>query len=110
MSESRKLRHKRIRGQIEGTAEKLRLSVFRSNKHIYAQLINDRQGKVMAAAHDLDLKKGTKTEKARRVGEKIAEEAQEQDIQKVVFDRGGYRYHGRVKALAEGARQQGLEF
>lgn len=91
--------------------EKPRLCVFRSNKHIYAQLINDQNGKVLLAASDLEVKKkGTKKELAQEVGKLIAQKAKKKKIEKVVFDRGGYKYHGRVKALAEGAREQGLIF
>jgi large subunit ribosomal protein L18 len=91
--------------------EKPRLCVFRSNKHIYAQLINDENGKVLLAASDLEVKKGgTKKELAHEVGKLIAQKAKKKKIEKVVFDRGGYKYHGRVKALAEGAREQGLIF
>ena len=111
--EKRKRRHKRVRAKISGTAKIPRLCVFRSNKHIYAQLIDDTQGKTLLSASDLEIKfkgKKTKTEKAFEVGKLIAKKAQEKKIQKIVFDRGGYKYHGRVKALAEGAREGGLKF
>ena len=104
----------RIRKKIGGTAEKPRLSVFRSNSEIYVQLIDDDNGKTLAAASssdkDIAAQKVTKTEKSKLVGLAIARKATELGIQKVVFDRGGYLYHGRVKAVAEGAREGGLQF
>ncbi len=106
----RKSRHLRIRGRVRGTAERPRLFVFRSSKHIYAQLIDDREGKVLASASDLGLKVKGKMKAAESVGQAIAEKAKAAGIGQVVFDRGGYKYHGRVKAVAEGARTGGLEF
>ncbi len=106
----RQRRHKRIRAKVYGTAEKPRLCVFRSNKHIYAQLIDDENNKVIASASDAKVKKGKKLEKAQKVGELIAKLAKEKKIKKVVFDRAGYKYHGRVKSLAEAAREKGLSF
>ena len=106
----RKRRHKSIRSRMKGTKERPRLVVFRSSQHFYAQLIDDQEGKVLASASDLSLKKGTKMEKAEQVGQEIAKKAQEQDIKTVVFDRAGYQYHGRVKALAEAVRKAGLKF
>lgn len=103
-------RRARVRGKVFGTSKRPRLSVFRSAKHIYAQLIDDEKAKSMAAASDLALKKGTKLEKAKQVGEELAKRALKIKIKKVAFDRGGYKYHGRVKAVAEGAREGGLEF
>lgn len=92
-----------------GTSERPRLSVFRSNKHIYAQLINDVDGKTIAAVStETSSAKGTRTERARVVGESIAQAAKKEGITRVLFDRGSYLYHGRVKALAEGAREKGL--
>ena len=108
--EKRIRRHVRIRAKVQGTAECPRLCVFRSNKHIYAQLINDRNGKILASTSDLKAAKGKKMERASEIGKAIAELAKKQKIEKVVFDRGGNRYHGRVKALAESARQAGLKF
>jgi len=112
--EKRIRRHKRVRAKVFGTAQVPRLCVFRSNKHIYAQLIDDEKGKTLVAASDLEIKykkkKITKNEKALEVGKLIAKKAMEKKIKKVVFDRGGYKYHGRVKALAEGAREGGLIF
>ena len=106
-----KIRHKRIRAKISGTTERPRLSVFRSNKHIFLQLIDDSSQKTLASASDLKIKKrGTKTEIAKEVGEELAKLAKAKKIKKVVFDRGGYKYHGRVKASAEGAREGGLNF
>ena len=106
-------RHVRVRGKISGTAERPRLSVYRSNCHIYAQLIDDVQGVTLAAASsvekDFDLSGGNK-EGAKKVGQMIAERAAAKGITEVVFDRGGYVYHGRVKELAEGAREGGLKF
>ncbi len=104
-------RQKRIRAKIEGTASRPRLSVSVSNKHIVAQMIDDKNKKTLASASDIKNKeKMTKTESAFRVGEKIAENAKKAKITEVVFDRGGRLYHGRVKALADGARKGGLRF
>lgn len=126
-------RHKRVRAKIFGTARRPRLCVFRSAKHIYAQLIDDERGRTLVAASDLELKKKAKKRKkpasakatageeekivrvakvaaAFEVGKVIGQKALKKKIQKVVFDRGGYKYHGRVKALAEGAREAGLKF
>lgn len=106
-------RKARVRSKIFGTAERPRLSVFRSGKHIYAQIINDEAGVTLASASDAttDTKaKMTKSEKAAAVGASIAQAAKKQKIQKVRFDRGHYKFLGRVKALAEAAREQGLEF
>ena len=102
---------KRIRGKVAGTAERPRLTVFRSNKQIYAQVINDAQGMTLAAASSLKIgDKATKKEVAAKVGEQIAKNAQEAGVQAVVFDRNGYLYHGRVKELADAARTSGLKF
>ena len=108
----RRLRIKRsIRGRVSGTAERPRLTVFRSNKQIYAQLINDVEGKTLAAASSLKITdKATKKEIAAKVGELIAQHAQAVGIQTVVFDRNGYLYHGRIKELADAARNSGLKF
>lgn len=104
-------RHRRVRAKIKGTAEVPRLCVFKSAKHIYAQLINDEKGKTLISASDLEIKKkDKKTSLAVEVGKLIAQKALEKKIKKVVFDRGSYKYHGRVKALAEGARDGGLKF
>ena len=110
-------RHRRVRAKIVGSAERPRLCVFRSNQHIYAQLIDDQKGKTLASVKDLDVKKvkskndlSGKQAKAFCVGELIAERAEKLKIKSIVFDRGGYKYHGRVKALAEGARSKGLVF
>lgn len=105
-------RHKKVRAKIYGTKEKPRLCVFRSAKHIYAQLINDETGQTLLTTSDRELKgkQGLKVEAAQKVGNLIAKKAQDLKIDKVVFDRGGYQYHGRVKALAEGAREGGLKF
>lgn len=113
---SRVAKHQRIRKKISGTMERPRLDVFRSLKHIYAQVIDDDTGKTLTAASTLSKefkeqkKKTCNIEAAKIVGELIAEKALEKGIQKVVFDRGGYLLHGRVKALAQGARDKGLEF
>lgn len=107
----RKRRHARIRGKIHGTAECPRLSIFRSNQHLYAQLVNDETGKVVAAVSDLKAnEKMTGVELAKSLGKAIAKKAQDQGVLKVVFDRAGYKYHGSVKALAEAAREGGLKF
>ena len=106
-------RHKRVRGKISGTAARPRLNVFRSTNHIYAQLIDDVKGVTLAAASTLDKEfdgNGGNKEAATKVGELIAKRAAEKGISEVVFDRGGYIFHGRVKELAEGAREGGLKF
>ena len=100
----------RIRKNVFGTAERPRLSVFRSNKQIYAQVINDLEGKTLASASSLGMEAMPKKEQAAKVGEMIAKNAQEAGISQVVFDRNGYLYHGRVKELADGARKGGLKF
>lgn len=107
----RQLRHGRVRAVVSGTAERPRLSVFRSSGHIYAQLIDDTAGKTLAQSSTIELKsKSAKTDNSTAVGKAIATKAIEKGIKKVVFDRGGYQYHGRVKALAEAAREAGLDF
>jgi large subunit ribosomal protein L18 len=107
-------RHKRVRKKIVGTPERPRLNVYRSNKHIYAQVIDDMRGTTLVGASDLEIKgdskKLTKTAQAREVGKILAKKALAKKIDGVVFDRGGRLYHGRVKALAEGAREAGLHF
>jgi len=109
--QKRQKRHKRIRAKIKGTKDCPRLCVFRSNQYIYAQLIDDQQGKTLISVSNLKMKsKGNKMEIAKEIGKNIAEKALAQKIKKVVFDRAGYKYHGRVKALAEAAREQGLKF
>jgi large subunit ribosomal protein L18 len=110
--QARARRHRRIRGKVSGTAERPRLAVFRSNKGISAQLIDDLEGKTLAAASWINLKnaKGNKTDQASEVGKLLAANAKTAGLDKCVFDRGGYLYHGRVKALAEGAREGGLDF
>lgn len=100
----------KIRSQVHGTQEVPRLSVFRSNIYIYAQLINDDSGVTLASASDLKVKKGTKVERAQEVGRMIADAAKAKSITKVVFDRNGFKYTGRIKALADKAREQGLTF
>ncbi|MFW6324361.1 MAG: 50S ribosomal protein L18 [Desulfovibrionales bacterium] len=111
-SEARKKRKVRIRKKLSGTQERPRLCVFRSNKHIYAQVINDDSGATLAAASTLHLGDGIRLtkENAFAVGKELAKRALEKNVQGVVFDRNGYFYHGRVKALADGAREGGLKF
>jgi large subunit ribosomal protein L18 len=111
--DARLRRHHRIRRHITGTAERPRLVVFRSNRGIEAQLVDDVERKTLAAASHLGVKKsfkGTKTEQAAEVGKLVAQAAKKAGIETVVFDRGGYLYHGRVKALADAAREGGLKF
>jgi large subunit ribosomal protein L18 len=107
----RERRHKRVRKDVFGTAERPRLVVFRSNRGIAAQLVDDVEGKTLAAASWLEKRgaKGTKTDQATEVGKVLAEKAKKAGIERAVFDRGGYLYHGRVKALAEAAREGGLK-
>lgn len=111
-NQARKRRHLSIRRKISGTNEIPRLNVFRSNKHIFAALIDDETGTTLAASSSvsLKLKNGGNKEAATKVGEDIAKKANKIKIEKVVFDRAGYRYHGRVEALASAARENGLEF
>ncbi len=109
--QSRQRIHLRVRKKVSGTPERPRLSVFRSNKEIYCQIIDDLKGHTLAAASSLDSSvAGSKTEQAKAVGQLIAERAKSAGVETVIFDRGGYLYHGRVKALAEGAREGGLNF
>ncbi len=105
-------RRRRVRARVSGTAERPRLSVFRSNRGIFAQLIDDRAGHTVAAVNwiEPDLRKLTATEQAKKAGELLAERAKAAGVETCVFDRGGYQYHGRVKALADGAREGGLAF
>ena len=113
-NDMRKERHTRIRGTVVGTAERPRLNVFRSNSNIFAQIIDDEAGVTLVSASSLEkelkLTNGGNVEAATKVGELLAKKAKKAKISKVVFDRGGYLYHGRVKALAEAARENGLEF
>lgn len=110
--EARLQRKRRVRKKIRGSAERPRLSVFRSLKHIYAQVIDDDAGVTIAAASTVEkvIEGKDKTERAWQVGEAVAKRCAEKGVKAVVFDRGGYLYHGRVKAVAEGARKAGLEF
>jgi large subunit ribosomal protein L18 len=112
---TRKKRHTRVRAKLSGTATRPRLNVFRSNQHIYAQVIDDKNSVTIASASTLDKEltssvTGSNVDAAKQVGELVAKRAIEQGIKSVVFDRGGYLYHGRVKALADAAREAGLEF
>lgn len=114
---ARKRRHKRVREKLSGTGERARLTVFRSNLHIYAQLVDDTQGRTLAAASSLKMKDVAPVEGmtrslavAKAVGKELAARAKDKGIVSVAFDRSGYRYHGRVAALAQGAREGGLQF
>ena len=111
-SEARARRHRRVRRKVLGTAERPRLVVFRSNRGIDAQLVDDLDGRTLAAASWLQLKrfKGNKTDQAAEVGKVLAKNAKQAGIERAVFDRAGYLYHGRVKALADAAREGGLQF
>jgi large subunit ribosomal protein L18 len=113
-NKTRKRRHARVRAKIAGTAARPRLNVFRSNKHLYAQLIDDANGVTLASAStiekDFGLESTGNQEAAAKVGELLAKRATEKGVASVVFDRGGYLYHGRVKALADAARENGLQF
>jgi large subunit ribosomal protein L18 len=111
--EKRLRRHRRIRAKVKGTAEIPRLCAFRSGRHIYAQLIDDEKGRTLVSASDAEVKgktKKTKSDLSREVGKLIAQKSLAEKFEKVVFDRGGYQYHGRIKNLAEGAREGGLKF
>ena len=111
---ARQRRHERVRKTVEGTQARPRLAVYRSLTHIYAQVIDDEQGLTLAAASDVEKAlrdvKGNKSERAKAVGSALAQKAKEAGVTAVVFDRGGNRYHGRVKALADAAREGGLQF
>jgi large subunit ribosomal protein L18 len=113
-TQSRKKRHRSLRKRISGTSERPRLAVFRSTRHIYAQVINDMEQKTLVSATDIEetlrALKAPKKDRAKQVGAAIAKKCLEKGIDKVVFDRAGYKYHGRVSALAEGAREGGLKF
>ena len=102
-------RHRRVRKNVFGTEERPRLAVYRSNRHIYAQLVDDLTARTMAAASDLGSGQGDKTARAKEVGKAIAEHAKAAGVERAVFDRGGRLYHGRVRAVAEGAREAGLQ-
>jgi large subunit ribosomal protein L18 len=106
--EMRVRRHRRVRKHVSGTAQRPRLAIYRSNRHIYAQLVDDHSAVTVAAASDLAAGGGNKIERAKQVGQAIAERARAAGIEEAVFDRGGRLYHGRVKAVAEGAREGGL--
>mgnify|MGYP002525517206 CR=1 FL=1 len=112
----RVVRHRRVRNKVIGTAERPRLCIFRSLRHIYAQVIDDASGHTVAAASSMEAgivptdSKAAKSERSKMVGSVIAQRAKSKGVEKVVFDRGGYKYHGRVKALAEGSREAGLVF
>ena len=109
-NEIRKRIHTRIREKLSGTAERPRLNIYRSVNHIYAQVIDDQAGATLVAASTIKLKTGGNVAAAKEIGKQIAELAVAKGIKKVVFDRGGYLYHGRIKALADAAREAGLEF
>lgn len=106
--EGRARRHRRVRKKINGTSERPRLAVYRSNRHIYVQLIDDVEARTIAAASDAEVKADGKTSKAKAVGELLARKASDAGVKSAVFDRGGRLYHGRVAAVAEGAREGGL--
>lgn len=114
----RKRRHQRVRAKVKGSIKKLRLSVFRSNKNIYAQAINDETGQTLAQANDGLLRKDksaskkikSKVDSAKQIGKLLGEQILKKGYKSIVFDRGGYKYHGRIKALAEGLREAGLDF
>lgn len=112
-TEQRLKRHRRVRKKISGSAERPRLAVFRSNRHLYAQLIDDIEGRTLASASTVELTKdghaaANSVDMAARVGKLVAERAKAKGLQNAVFDRGGFRFHGKVKALADAARQEGL--
>jgi large subunit ribosomal protein L18 len=106
--EARMRRHSRVRRKVRGTAERPRLAVYRSNRHIYAQLVDDLLARTLVATSDLGATDGNKTARAKKVGQAIAERARSMGVEQVVFDRGGRLFHGRVKALADAAREAGL--
>ena len=109
--ENRIKRHNKVRAKVSGSAKIPRLNVYRSNKGLFVQLIDDQAGITLASVNDKEIKLGkTKTDKAKEAGKLIAKKAKEKKIEKVIFDRGGCKYHGRVKAVADGAREAGLKF
>ena len=108
--EKRQHRHKRVRAKVFGITNRPRFSVFRSNKAMFVQIIDDAKGKTLASAHTREVKKGKPVDMAQELGKLITEKALKLKIKKVVFDRGGYKYHGRVRAVADGAREVGLKF
>ncbi|MDQ3766487.1 MAG: 50S ribosomal protein L18 [Actinomycetota bacterium] len=108
-AKARSARHRRVRKKVAGTPERPRLAVYRSNRHIYAQVIDDVAARTLAAASTLDAASGDPKKKAKEVGRAVAEAARSAGIAKVTFDRGGFKYHGQVRAVAEGAREGGLE-
>jgi large subunit ribosomal protein L18 len=109
--QARVTRHKRVRSKIYGTSNVPRLSLYRSNKGLFIQLIDDKAGKTLVSVSDKDIKdKKTKTDTAKEAGKLIAKKALKKNINEIVFDRSGYKYHGRVKAVADGAREEGLKF
>ncbi len=109
-SQQRERRHKRVRARVSGTAERPRLSIYKSNTRIIAQIIDDAAGKTLAAVSSSDIKKGTPREKAEAVAQALAKQAGEKGVKKVVFDRGGFQYLGTIKAFADAARNAGLQF
>lgn len=112
-SQARVKRHRRIRKKVTGTAERPRLAVFRSNKHVYAQIIDDVSGRTLASASSVDptlRSDSNSVESAGKVGSLIAQRAVDAGVSSVVFDRGGFKFHGKIKALADGAREKGLQF
>jgi large subunit ribosomal protein L18 len=106
--EARIRRHRRVRRKIRGTAERPRLAVYRSNRHVYASLVDDLSARTLASSSDLGLPDGDKTARAKKVGQALAERARSMGVDQAVFDRGGRLFHGRVRAVAEGAREGGL--
>jgi len=103
------MRHKRVRAKVLGTSERPRVSVFKSNRHVFAQIIDDVSGKTIVSSKVDSKAKGRKVEVAAKIGEMLAEKAKEVGIKEAIFDRGGFKYHGRVKALADGIRKGGLK-
>ncbi|MBI2022310.1 50S ribosomal protein L18 [Candidatus Daviesbacteria bacterium] len=103
-------RHKKITKKISGSSDRPRVAVFKSGQHIYAQVIDDMKHATLVSGSDLKINSGTKTEKAKKVGEELAKKALKKNIKTVVFDRGGFKYHGRIAALAQGLREGGLQF
>lgn len=108
--DARQSRHARIRSRVSGTAQRPRLSIYKSNRYIHAQLVDDEAGRTLIALSTKAIAKGTKTESAKALGAELAKLAKARDLSKVVFDRGGFRYTGRITAVAEGAREAGLSF
>ena len=107
---NRSRRHRKVRAKISGTSSRPRIAVFKSNQYIYAQVVDDESGKTLLSVSDMEVKKGKKSEKALKIGEALAAQMKEKGLLEAVFDRGGFKFHGRVKSVADGLRSGGIKF